>query len=118
MEQEKNKKESSQEAPGLREIAEEIKELGSRIKEVLVSAAQSEKAQKLKKQVLDNFDMLMEKAGNVIDDVKSGQMEKDAKKSLHQSLKKVNEKLKEYSESVGKEEEEPGEEKKEENKEQ
>ena len=111
MEQEKSKKESGQETPDLGEIAEEIKELGGRIKEVLVSAAQSEKAKKLKKQVLDHFDLLVEKAGKVIEDAKSGKLEKDAKKGLHQSLKKVNEKLKEYSESVEKEEAEPEEEK-------
>jgi ElaB/YqjD/DUF883 family membrane-anchored ribosome-binding protein len=102
MEQEEQKEESRQEAPGIGDIAAELKELGARIKEVLVSAAQSERARKLQQQALAGFDLLMERTGKVIEDAKTGQLEKDAKKNLHQSLQKVNEKLKEYSDSINK----------------
>ena len=100
MEEEKPREEPTEEAPGIGDIAAELKELGARIKEVLLSAAQSERAQKLQQQALAGFDLLMDRTGKVIEDAKSGQLEKDAKTSLHQSLQKVNEKLREYSDSI------------------
>ncbi len=102
MEQEKQAEESRPDAPGIGEIAEDIKELGARIKELLVSAAQSERAQQLQQQVLAGFDALMDKANQIIEDAKTGQLEQDAKKSLHHSLQKVNKKLNEYSDSITK----------------
>jgi hypothetical protein len=93
-------KKKTEEIPELGDIAAEIKELGSRLKEVFVSAAKSERAKKLQKIILDGFDLMTSKAEKVIDDAKSGKLEADVKKGLHQTLKNVNEKLKEYSESI------------------
>ena len=100
MEEEKSRKDPDLEEPGLEDITAQIKELGARIKEVFVCAAQSETARKLQKQALDGFDLLMEKTGKVAEDIRSGQLEKDAKKNLHQGLQNVNQKLKDYSESA------------------
>jgi len=100
-------KESKDNIPEMGEIAAEFKELGCRLKEVFVTAAQSTSAKKLQKDVLDSFDFLADKAGQVIDDAKSGDLEKDVKQNLHQTLKKVNQKLKNYQENIGSTDEKP-----------
>ena len=65
-----------------------------------MSAAKSDRAKKLQKQILDGFDLMTSKTEKVIEDAKSGKLESDIKKSLHQTLKNVNEKLKQYSEFI------------------
>ena len=100
MDQEKTKKESNEELSELGDIATEIKELGLRLKDVFVSAARSERAKKVQKQVLDSFDLMTSKAEKAITDARSGKLEADVKKNLHHMLKSINDKLKQYSESI------------------
>lgn len=95
-----SKKKTKEEMPELGDIAAEIRELGLRLKEVFVSAAKSEGAKKLQKQILDGFDLLTSKTEKAIDDARSGKLEEDVKKSLHQTLKNLNEKLRQYAESM------------------
>lgn len=100
MDQEKTKKEPNEELSELGDIATEIKELGLRLKDVFVSAARSERAKKVQKQILDSFDLVTSKAEKAIADARSGKLEAGVKKNLHQMLKSINDKLKQYSESI------------------
>ncbi len=100
MDQEETKKESNEELSELGNIATEIKELGLQLKEVFISAARSDRAKKVQKQVLDSFDLMSSKAEKAIADAKSGKLESDVKRNLYQTLRSINDKLKQYSESI------------------
>jgi len=87
------------EEPKLEDIIAELKVMGSQLKEAFKTTVESEKTKKLKAQVADGFDTLTDSFDKFIKDAKSGQLEKDIKKGLCDSIKAINEKLKQYSEA-------------------
>lgn len=93
-------KTTKEEAPGYGDIAAELKKLGSSLKEAFKATLESEQTKKVQSRASDAFDTLSETAGRLVEDAKSGKLEKDVRKGLFKSLQSVNKKLKGYSESV------------------
>ncbi|MDO8885632.1 hypothetical protein [Candidatus Oleimmundimicrobium sp.] len=93
------------EEPKLEDIIAELKVMGSQLKEVFKTTVESEKTRRLREQVADGFDTLTDAFDKFIKDAKSGQLEKDIKKGLRDSIRTINEKLKQYSEARKEEEE-------------
>ncbi|HDP70550.1 MAG TPA: hypothetical protein ENN38_07085 [Actinobacteria bacterium] len=92
------------EEPKLEDIIAELKVMGAQLKDAFKTTVESEKAKKMRAQVADGFDSLTDAFDKFIKDAKSGQLEKDIKKGLRDSIKVINEKLKQYSEARKEEE--------------
>lgn len=87
-------------APEYGDIAAELKKLGSSLKEAFKATLETERAQKVQKRASDAFDSLTEAAGRLMEEAKSGKLEKDMRKGLYKSLQSLNKKLKGYSASA------------------
>lgn len=94
------KKPSEEGAPEFSDIAAELKNLGSSLKEAFKATLESEQAKKVQRRASDAFDSLTEAAGRLMEEAKSGKLEKDMRKGLYKSLQSLNKKLKGYSASA------------------
>ncbi|MFZ3063616.1 MAG: hypothetical protein WA148_07755 [Actinomycetota bacterium] len=94
------RKTTKKEAPGYGDIAAELKNLGSSLKEAFKATLESEQAKKVQRRASDAFDSLTEAAGRLMEEAKSGKLEKDMRKGLYKSLQSLNKKLKGYSASA------------------
>ncbi len=100
------KKETEQELPKYSDIAEELKNMGTNLKEAFKAATESERAKDLLKQAQDVFDSFINVVEKFGRSIKSGQLERDARTGLHQTLCDLNRKLEDYTESAKSQEKE------------
>lgn len=99
------KKETEQEVPKYSDIADELKNMANNLKETFKTAMESERTKELLKQAQDVFDGFIKVVERFGRNIKSGQLERDARTGLHQTLLDLNQKLKDYTESAKSQEE-------------
>lgn len=89
-----------QETPGYGDIAAELKKMGARLKEAFDAAMQADRSKEFQEQAQEVFDSLVKGAERLKQDAVSGELEKNARAGLYQTIKDLNRRLREYAESV------------------
>jgi hypothetical protein len=95
-----NQKPDEPQTPKIEDIAAELKELGYCLKGALKSTLETERMQNLQTRASENLDGLIKAVDGLIQETKSGKLEKDLRRGLYQCLQSVNNKLRDYTDSV------------------